>query len=258
MLRPEYSFRRRLLLTFAAFLAIAGLTRAAEEDHSKGVSEDELQQTLDWLDHYLTVQVIFKQEDTIKLRQEVAAMSPKQLQAWLDRTKQLRKRLTSPEWAKTQEFLSDFLSKQAIYSDEEIEQMRMEAAEMTPEQLMGLLDKIENKYAEMTGMQRTTEQRRQLDVAGNDLRIARQKDARQQQQKDAFAARNQYLANQSAAKARAATSRSNTPLFGSSQSRAAETSARSQYRPPAPLIDSRDAARRAVSRSVGGGYGWGW
>ncbi len=258
------SSRIRLLstLTLMVFFALGGLARAAEDDgtadKSGGAYHEELQETLDWLDRYLTVQVIFDQEDMIKLRKEVAKMSPEQLQAWLNQTKQLRERLASPEWDRTQKYLSDFLSKQAVYSDEEIEQMRTEASEMTPDQLMGLLDKIQNKFAEMTGMAQASDQRRQLEVEGNDLRQARQKDARQQQQKDEFAARNRYLANQSAAKARAATSRSSAPLFGTTQSKAATSSARSQYRPPAPLIDSRDVARRAVSRNLYGGYGRGW
>ena len=252
-MRPKRNFIW-ILRTFAitvTLLPVAGALAIAEEPAA--VATDELQQTLDWMDRYLTVQVLFDQQDVLKLRDKVARMSPDDLQAWLDRTKELRERLESPEWVATQEFLADFLAKQAIYSDEEIAQMRKEAAEMEPDQLMGLLDKMEAKYAEMTGRRLATEQRREAGLAGQDLRVARQQDAAKEQQKVMYSARDRYLSNQ-AAQARSASSRSSTPLFGSNQSNAARSSARSKYRPPAPLVDSRDAARRAVH----GGYRWGW
>ncbi len=245
-----------LAAVFLTLLVLAGSSWSADKGQPGADHEKEMQEALDWLDHYLSVQVIFRQEDVIKLRENVAKMTPEQLQAWLSRTKQVRERLSSPEWARTQAHLSDFLSKQAIYSDEEIEKMRADAAEMTPDQLMDLLDKIDNKFAEMTRMQRSSGQRRQLDMVERDARQARQREANQQ--KDAFAARDAYLANQSAARAQAAASRSNAPLFGTSQSKAAANAARSRYRPPPPIITSRDAARITVERNVFGDYGWGW
>jgi hypothetical protein len=250
-------------LAFAIGLLLAAVSVGAEQDDQGDRATDpasnaeyqrEMREALDWLDRYLTTEVLFDRQDIARIREEVAEMSPDQLREWLDRTRQIRARLESPEWARTREFLRDFLSKQAMYSDEEIEEFRKNAAEMSPEELTELLDRVEEKHASISGMFKASEEKRADSVESRRKAMEIEKERR----KAALDARDRYVKQQASAQSSAAryASRSNKPLFGSTQSQAVR--ARPTYRPYAPLITSREVAHETVRRSVLGRYRRGW
>lgn len=228
----------RLLLVLALLccLHVAAVPAQAQTPRSSQPKQQELRrEALDWLDHYLTNQVLLKREDITKIRQTVSQMSSSQLEDWLAKTQELRAYLESDGWQDTNNWLREFLRVQAIYSDEEIEALKEKISAADPAELLEILEDIQRKHSSLRSMHRASDQNRSASLKARDATIKQQ---------------------QAAAKAARKSSGGSRPLFGKSQGGAANKYTASKgYRPPAPLITSRQVARGVVARQVYGGWG---
>ena len=223
-----------LLPGLPAATAMQQPSPAAAQDFDAERARREL---LEWLDSYLRVELLFKKEDLRALRDKIGKMSDKELFDWLERTEEVRAALDSDEWRETREWLRDFLPAQAYYSQEDLDKMRQDAAKMSPDELMQLLEKIRNKHRQLTRMRQASDVERQASLT------LQQNLARQQAQAQAAAARARRTHN-------------SYPLFGNNQAHAVQKKY-SGYSVPPPLITTREVAERAVYRAAGG-RGWRW
>ena len=229
-------------LLLAAFIGCfcATAANAARAQEPQADQQDLRGVALDWLDNYLTKQVLLKREDVAKIRQTVSQMSPSQLEDWLNRTVKVRDFLESDEWQETNAWLREFLRVQAIYSDDEISELKDRIAAADPDELLDILEDIERKHRSLRSMHSASERNRQASLKARESTI-------KQQEAAAKAARKSYGGSR--------------PLFGNSQGHAANKYTASKgYRPPPPLVTSREVAREAVRQQVfpGRGYGWRW
>jgi hypothetical protein len=221
-------------------VSVAAVPAHAQTPRNSQPSQQDLRrEALDWLDQYLTNQVLLKREDMTKIRQTVSQMSPSQLEDWLTKTQELRAYLESDAWQDTNNWLREFLRVQAIYSDEEIEELKEKIAAADPAELLEILEDIQRKHSSLRSMHRASDQNRSASLKARDATIKQQ---------------------QAAAKAARKSSGGSRPLFGNSQGGAANKYTASKgYRPPRPLITSRQVARGVVARQVYGGWGGrGW
>jgi hypothetical protein len=101
---------------------------------------------LDWVNEFMQHQVLFRNSDLMRLRQALRTVPEDQLQRWADETQQLRQRLTGDSWNLTQQWLREFLAVQAIYSPEEIVELRRRMATLTASQLLLVLDHFETVH----------------------------------------------------------------------------------------------------------------
>lgn len=178
---------------------------AAESEASL---DQQKREALDWLDDYLSRQVLLTKDYVDKVRAAVAKMSPEETQQWLKQTADMRALLDSREWRETEAWLDGFLSVQTIYSQKEIEELRKKASRMSPEQLLELMKQIREKHL---NLQQSRPPAAELETPSPEEQRAAFE--RRRQAKLQF--RDDYQ-RQMAAQQRAA-SRSSSPLFGSSQ-----------------------------------------
>jgi len=185
---------------------------------------------LAWLDKFAAEQVLFNPKDVANLREKVERMSDSEAAAWWQKTRVERDMLESKEWKETREWLKQFLSVQAIYSQEDINHFRSEAAaaaKTSPEDLKTVLDKIMARRRSFIQAGRTSEEMRQQ-------RLAYSQHFRQEQS----AARN--------AARRAAYQPPGASVVPPTEN------IHDRFRnagPPPPLVDSLDAARWSVMGS---------
>lgn len=228
-------------------------TRSAPASPGKAgaTAKADRQQLLQWLDQYLTQEVLFRKQDIEALQAKIDKMSPAQLQAWLDETQEIRTKLSSDEWKSTRVWLEGYLAKK-LYSDQETEQFQADVAKLSPSELLQLLKRIEQKH---DTIQSIYDAQYASAVRGQQA----QETARLQAQSRLQWQKN-YLKEQDAAK-RAAVQRSqmrsNRPFYGQTQAQATGRR-RTSRRYDQPLITSRRAARMAVDRAIYGGGGWRW
>jgi hypothetical protein len=223
-----------ILLTGLANSATAQLT-AADLTRPDLTDAERKEATLLWLDKYLADSVLMSQENTAKIRQAVEQMSPTQLTQWLQQTTELAEYVESPAWQDTKTWLRSFLRVQNMYSDEQIKQLRNDILNADSQQMLQILKGIQEKHESLTWMHGAYQQMRATEV----------------QQ------RNASVAEQSAAAARSRRSSASMPLFGQGMAKGSKPS--KGYRPPKPLITSRQVARATVWReAMGGGWGYGF
>jgi hypothetical protein len=82
---------------------------------------------LRWIDDYREDQVLFHDEDVAGLRKALADGSQEEAQRWWSKTARIRAELESPEWIDTRDWFREFLRVQAIFSVEEIGDLRTRA-----------------------------------------------------------------------------------------------------------------------------------
>jgi len=82
---------------------------------------------LKWIDDYREDQVLFHDDDVASLRKELADDSPEEVHRWWSKTTKIRAALESSQWKETREWFRKFLRVQAIFSDEEIDELRTRA-----------------------------------------------------------------------------------------------------------------------------------
>lgn len=121
-----------------ALILFLGLTSASHADNK--------QQALDWLDEFAKDQVLFEAEDLQRLRSELASATSAEIDEWLERTRESRDWLTSPEWQSTHHWFREFLRVQAMFSEEEIAMFRkraFEAFQSSSEQFNAVLGEVQ-------------------------------------------------------------------------------------------------------------------
>ena len=62
-------------------------------------------------------------EDIERLRKEIKAKSPEEALEWWNKSAKIRATLESDEWGDTRKWLKEFLKVQAIYTDEQIDEV---------------------------------------------------------------------------------------------------------------------------------------
>jgi hypothetical protein len=187
------------------------------------------QETLDWLDKYLTDSDLMLPGAAAKIRAAVAQMSPSQVERWSVQTKQLREYVESPQWQVTKRWLHGFLKVQAIYSDKELQDFRQKLFDADADQLLAMLQQIQAKHESMVWMHQASGKTRQMDVQGRNTAVARQ---------------------DAANNAARATAPREMPLFGNAGGAGSSRKPDSGYRVPGPLVDSRSVAAWEVWRSA--------
>ena len=250
-----------VLMSLAPTLAIAAPAQQRESTETsngtadvadQATSELSKDETLKWLDEYLTKQILFRKEDVAAIRKKVEDLKPEELKAWLGKTREIREILESPEWRRTNIWLMSYMP-QFFSTDQQMEEFRAKSAQMTPEELHDMLDRLKQKHETMMSMhssmyavkreQRAREQRSSVET---------------EQRKATNQAWSNYSQNQAQqAEASRRQARSGRPFYGSNQTHASRRS-RESRRISQPLISSEDAARGVVRRSVYGGYGYRW
>ena len=98
------------------------------------------QQLLDWVGDYELWQELFLTEDVAALRNALLTMPEDQLQQWANDTDVLRERLSEESWLATRQWLHDFLTVQAIYSPEDVTDLRTRFAALPAIELARVVD----------------------------------------------------------------------------------------------------------------------
>ena len=110
--------------------------------------------TVEWLTVLSEDQALFHEADLEGLRSAVLQMTPDDLTAWLTSTGPLRERLQGEDWALVQEWLRNYLRVQSHYDDADIANFKTTMAELSPKQLMKVVDHFEDIFVRR--MQRRT------------------------------------------------------------------------------------------------------
>jgi hypothetical protein len=230
---PGRTLRVATTLLFTCVLLAGAAFEAHAQDAAGGGSDPQpdREATLQWLDKYLADTVLMSPEGVAKIRDAVAQMSPSQLESWLRQTQQLRTFVESPSWQETKAWLREYLRIQAVYSDEEIQQLRDDIFNADADQLLEILQRIQKKHDTLVWMHGASQQARASEVQQRNARVAQQASA-----------------NNAARAART----SNLPLFGTGS--ASQQTRSTGYRPPGPLVTSREMARAAVWGGLWGGW----
>lgn len=181
--------------------------------------------TLLWLDTFLTESDLLRKEDVAKIRAAVEGFTPSELSQWLEQTKQLRRYVESEQWQQTKLWLREFLRVQAIYSDQELQEIRDEIVRADASEMLAILKRIQAKHDSLVWMHQAAQRNRQVEVDERDA----------------------YLAQQAAAaQAARASSARNLPLYGAGATGGTGQKPSRGYQVPGPMIDSRVMARAAV------------
>ncbi|MFO7906084.1 MAG: hypothetical protein ACQESR_04145 [Planctomycetota bacterium] len=187
--------------------------------------------TLLWLDTFLTESGLLRKEDMAKIRAAVSQMSGTQLDQWLEETEPLREFVRSDRWQETKQWLREFLRVQAVYSEEELEELRDDLVQADPSEMLAVLKQIQARHDTLVWMQQAVERNRGVAVAERDA----------------------YMAQQAtAAKAERASKPRNLPLFGAGLNQGAGQKPSTGYQVPRSIINSREMARAAVWSDIWG------
>ncbi len=232
------SLWRLLLTTSFIILVLAPWARAQvtlpRVSDANMTDAERRESTLLWLNKFLTESDLMRQEDVDKIRQAVLQMSSSQLERWLEQTKQLRAYVEGERWQQTKRWLREFLRVQAIYNEQEIQQLRDDIVRADADQMLAIMKRIQAKYDSLVWMQQASERNRQVEVEEREA----------------------YVASQAAAATAARASSAGTlPLVGGAMAAPQGGKPSVGYMTPVPLVDSRTMARAAVWTEL---WGPGW
>jgi hypothetical protein len=182
---------------------------------------------LQWVDEHRRDQVLFHDDDIVRLRERLSQDTPEAALQWWHKTANLRKALDSPEWKETSQWLGEFLRVQAIFTDQEVDEFRREAKDAaqqgTDQQFMEMLAKVEAYRASLV---RGAASDRALRAHKLEIVEAFKKEPAAQRAETAKAA-----------------------AFGTTSPRQPPPTPRPPRAPSAPLINSLDVARWSVMRN---------
>lgn len=213
-------------LSIASFTLLIAIHDALGAETSAGADASAKKQALAWVDGYRGRQALFHDEDVAQLREKLNAGTEAEAKTWLEKTQEARQALDSERWQKTQQWLRQFLRVQAIYSDEQIEELRSET-----------LDAAKNSPAEFKKMLLEMENFRKAWTQG----VTDSKQLRKREEQVKLAYKKEVAAERAAAR-KQASAKGNTV-------RPVKPAKKAQYHRPPALIDSLDAARWSVMRS---------
>lgn len=113
-----------LALVGSFFSTVA--SHAAQVDSVAGSVDPEAAKTqvLQWIDEFREEQVLFHDADLAELRSTLADSAPEEAQLWWARTTRIRAELETPQWKQTREWFREFLRVQAMFSDQQIDDLR--------------------------------------------------------------------------------------------------------------------------------------
>ena len=195
-------------------------------DTSDATNDSSKKQAITWVDTYRGRQALFHDEDIAQLRKKLSEGTDTEAREWLEKTKEPRQVLDSERWQQTQKWLRQFLRVQAIYSDEQIEELRSEtldAAKTSPTHFKEMLLEMENFRQAWT--QGITDSK-QLRKREEQVKLAYKKE----------------VATERAAARKKASAQGNS-------GRPVKPVKKPEYHRPPALINSLDAARFSVMRS---------
>lgn len=186
------------------------------------------EEALKWLDGFRGETVLFHDKDIQQVRDRLSKATPEQAKEWLTKTAEMRQALDSPEWQETRRWFKEFLKVQAMYTEEQIEQLRQEtrksAEEGTPAKFIDILKEIENKRSQLVRGAANSAKMREHKLT---LVEAYRKESMEQRE----------AARRAAAAQSAAASSARQPAVQ-----------RRQYNRPSQLVNSLDVARWSVMR----------
>ena len=162
------------MLSLGAICAACGQATGQDLADTNLSDAKHQQETLDWLDKYLTDSDLMLPGAAAKIRAAVAQMSPSQAERWSVQTKQLREYVESPQWQTTKRWLHSFLKVQAIYSEKELQEFRQKLFDADADQLLAMLQQIQAKHESMVWMHQASGKTRQMDVQARNTAVARQ------------------------------------------------------------------------------------
>ncbi len=158
------------IVSFIGLLLCVLVATFAVADETDAVNVHQRREALDWLDTHVGDQQLLKPEDFKSLVNRVGSMSDAEVEQWLAETRQLRKALQSQAWRETRAWLREFLAVQAMYSDEEIDEFKTQAANMSPTELLDSLHHIRRKHQSIITMHAASERARRTNLGlRNDL-----------------------------------------------------------------------------------------
>ena len=152
------------ILSFIGLLLCAAVATCAVADETNATNVQQRREVLDWLDIHVGDQQLLKPEDFKALFNKVGSMSDAEVQEWLAETRQLRKALQSQAWRETRAWLREFLAVQAMYSDEEIDEFKTQAANMSPTELLDAMRHIRRKHQSLISMHAASERIRRTNL----------------------------------------------------------------------------------------------
>ncbi len=158
------------MASFIGLLLCAAVATFSIADETDAVNVQQRREALDWLDTHIGEQQLLKPDDFKALFKKVGSMSDAEVEEWLAETRQLRKALQSQAWRETRAWLREFLAVQAIYSDEEIDEFKTQAANMSPTELLDSMHLIRRKHQSLISMHAASERARRTNLRlRNDL-----------------------------------------------------------------------------------------
>lgn len=158
------------IASFIGLLGCAFMATFAVADETDAVNVQQRRQALNWLDLHVGDQQLLKPEDFKTLFNKVGGMSDAEVEEWIAETRQLRQALQSQAWRETRAWLREFLAVQAIYSDEEIDGFKTQAAKMSPTELLDSMRLIRRKHQSLVTLHAASERARRMSLGlRNDL-----------------------------------------------------------------------------------------
>jgi hypothetical protein len=159
--------RRSLLLVTLAMLFLPERLPGQEQataDSPPTVAEQR-QKVLGWLESYVGNEVLLKPDGLSTLIERVRSSSDGEFAKWYQETRRLREIVQSPEWLETRQWMREFLAAQAMYSDEELEQFRVDIARMTPDEVTEVIERIGRKRQSLIWARRASQRNRRASLA---------------------------------------------------------------------------------------------
>ena len=92
-------------------------------------------------------------------------------------TRRLRTILQSPEWQDTRRWMREFLAVQAIYSEEELAEFRLDVEQMTPAEMIDVIERIRRKHESLIWTRQASERNRQASLGLRNNLVQQQRSA---------------------------------------------------------------------------------
>lgn len=127
--------------------------------------------TLGWFDKFVADGSLFAGEDIQAMRVAISQASDKELSTWVDGTVPLRNAIETGEWVATKKWLQEFWQVQAMYKDDELSEFRQRLTELSPRQILIVMDHFANEFLTKTNRLRASNQRKAA-VANNASRLS--------------------------------------------------------------------------------------
>ncbi len=156
-------FKSSVPVVMCLTLSLAGFASAQDRTAANPppTIAQQRQEALQWLESYVGDEILLKPDDLSALIEKIRALPEDEFAQWYQETRRLRAILKSPEWEETRAWLREFLAVQAIYSDEELKEFKVDIARMSPAEVIKVLERIRRKHQSLIWMRQASERNRQ-------------------------------------------------------------------------------------------------